>query len=246
MQFLFLVTIITGASLILKSCTKEDNLIEYGIVTDIDGNSYKTVKIGSQCWMAENLKTTRFNDGMDIPVVKDGSVWAALSTSGYCWFMNDEVTNKTTYGGLYNWHTVSSGNLCPTGWHVPTNQEWNILIDYLIANGYNYDGTTTDNKIAKSLASTSEWRKSGGIGTPGSADHPANTNKSGFTALPGSCRYYDGTFPIYGIGGGCMMWSSTEHSAELAYYFGMGYGSCAVQTIYYYKKEGYSVRCLLD
>ena len=103
--------------------------------------------------MAENLKTTKFKDGTPIPDVTDETDWAGLSTPGYCWH-NNNIDNKNTYGALYNWFTVSTGNLCPSGWHVATHDEWTTLVDYLIANGYNYDGTTTGNKIAKALKTT--------------------------------------------------------------------------------------------
>ncbi len=99
-------------------------------VVDIDGNIYRTVKIGNQIWMAENLKTTRLNDGQSILYEPDNSDWANLRTPGYCW-PNNEPSNKDDYGALYNWYAVDTGKLAPIGWHVPTMNEWRILIDYL-------------------------------------------------------------------------------------------------------------------
>jgi len=101
-----------------------------GTITDIDGNYYTTVTIGTQVWMVENLKTTKYNDGTGIPLVTDNTVWCNLSTPGYCWYNNDETTYKNPYGALYNWHTVHTGKLCPSGWHVPTDSEWITLTSY--------------------------------------------------------------------------------------------------------------------
>ena len=136
-----------------------EDTIKYGVAfhecIDADGNSYKVVKIGDQTWMDENLKTTKFNDGTAIPYTKDNSVWSAsvlASTPAYCWYSDD--TYQNAYGALYNWYAVNTGKLAPVGWHVATDDEWTILGNYLMANGYNYDGTTTSNKYAKSLATT--------------------------------------------------------------------------------------------
>ncbi len=100
-------------------------------VTDIDGNVYRTVKIGTQVWMAENLKTTKYRNGDPIANVTNGASWKALTTGAYCWYNND-AENKVTYGGLYNWFVVAdSRKIAPTGWHVPTDAEWTVLTDFL-------------------------------------------------------------------------------------------------------------------
>ena len=108
-------------------------------ITDIDGNVYHTVKKGNQLWTVENLRTTSFNDGRPIQLVTDNVTWASLTTPAYCWYNND-IYNKSKYGALYNWYAVDTKKLAPKGWHVPTDVEWDILQDYLIANGYNSDG----------------------------------------------------------------------------------------------------------
>jgi uncharacterized protein (TIGR02145 family) len=136
-------------------------------VTDKDGNVYHTVTIGTQTWMVENLKTTKYNDGTAIPFITDNSAWANLTTPGYCWYNNDSTTYKNMYGALYNWYAVSTGNLAPKGWHVATDAEWTTLQNYLITNGYNYDGSTSGNFIAKSLADTLIWDADTGSGTIG-------------------------------------------------------------------------------
>ena len=99
-------------------------------VVDVDGNIYRTVEIGDQVWMAENLRTTRLNDGQSILYEPDSSDWAGLRAPGYCW-PNNDPSNKDDYGGLYNWYAVDTGKLAPIGWHVPTDDEWRILADYL-------------------------------------------------------------------------------------------------------------------
>ncbi len=159
-------------------------------IGDIDGNGYHIVKIGNQVWTVENLRTTRYNDGTAIPYVTDNSAWANLSTPGYCYYGNDSAANAVKYGALYNWHAVNTGKLAPEGWHVPTDAEWDTLQNYLIANGYNWDGTTTGNKIAKSMAAKTDWNSSSTAGAPGN-DVQSN-NSSGFSALPGGYRYNNG------------------------------------------------------
>src|SRR5690606_36355493 len=112
--------VIVGLMLVLMtSCQKDEEPTDN--ITDKDGNEYTSIAIGSQVWMVENLKTTKFNDGTDIPEVTDGGQWTTLTTGAYCWCNNDAPTYKTPYGAYYNWWSVSTGKLCPTGWHVPTD-----------------------------------------------------------------------------------------------------------------------------
>lgn len=118
--------IMTAILMLSSSCNNTGNR-----VIDIDGNAYNTVAIGTQVWLIENLKTTKFNDGTAIPMVKDPLVWVHLLTPGYCWYNNDAAAYKNSYGALYNWYTVNTGKLAPTGWHVPTDAEWTILTDFL-------------------------------------------------------------------------------------------------------------------
>ncbi len=101
------------------------------IITDIDGNVYHAITIGKQVWMAENLRTTRYNDGTGIPfIVDNATAWYELHAPGYCWY-DDDMFNKDIAGALYNWHAVNTGKLCPKGWHVPSDNEWTILTDFL-------------------------------------------------------------------------------------------------------------------
>jgi uncharacterized protein (TIGR02145 family) len=213
------------------------------ILADADGNIYSTVRLGSQVWMGENLKTTKYKDGTAIPLVTDNTAWSNLTTSGYCWYSNNSA-NKDTYGALYNWYTINTGELCPTGWHVPTTAEWTKLENYLIASGYNYDGTTTGNKIAKSLASTALWTSSDNTGAVGNADYPAKKNLTGFTALPGGIRVIDGPFSYIGLVG--YWWSATVYDEPDAWYRDLSFNSSFVSSDGANMKNGFSVRCLRD
>jgi len=221
--------------------TLEDNLIDAGIYkfTDIDGNQYNYIKIGTQIWMAENLRTTKFNDGTAIP--SEGE----MGMPTYCWYNNDEATYKDTYGALYNWWAVfeSGGKLCPTNWHVPTDDEWTTMENYLIANHYNYDGTTTGNKIAKSLAAATGWRSSSTSGAVGNTDYPTKRNLTGFTALPGGyCPMHNNFDYILERG---MWWSSTDATRpwHRVIYFNYSYVGRENNLT---KESCLSVRCVRD
>jgi uncharacterized protein (TIGR02145 family) len=160
-----------------------------GTITDIDGNVYHVVTIGTQVWMAENLKTTRYNDGTGIPLVADSTAWSNLTTSGYCWYDDDSSTYGNIYGALYNGYAVSTGNLAPAGWHVPTDSEWTVLTTYL--------GGLSVAAAQMKETGTSHWI-SPNVGA---------SNLSNFSALPGGARSDDGSFGHIGSVGS--WWSST-------------------------------------
>jgi uncharacterized protein (TIGR02145 family) len=195
-------------------------------VTDKDGNVYNTITIGTQTWMKENLKVTKYNDGTAIPLVTDNTAWGALSTPGYCWYNNDQTTYGNTYGALYNWYTVNIGKLCPTGWHVPTDAEWTTLTTFL-------GGESVSGGKLKETGTT-HWL----------SPNTGATNETGFTALPGGYRNYDGTFHFIGYYG--FWWSATENITSTAWYRFMYYNSSGVGRSYYDKRYGLSVRCLRD
>ena len=200
-------------------------------VTDIDGNIYNIITIGTQTWMAENLKTTKYNDNTTIPIVANNTAWNTLTTPAYCWYNNDATTYKATYGALYNWYAVdarSNGgkNVCPTGWHVPTNAEWTTLTTYL-------GGESVASGKLKETGTT-HWT------TP----NVGATNETGFSALPGGYRYYNGLF--YNVGSGGYWWSSTENSITLAWFRHMDLNSASVYTNFVIEQDGFSVRCVKD
>jgi uncharacterized protein (TIGR02145 family) len=225
---------------IASGCKKDDN---DNTVTDADGNVYHTITIGAQTWMLENLRTTKYNDGTKIENVTVVSAWAALTSAAFSWYDNDSVSFAGTYGAMYNFYAVSTGKLAPKGWHVATDDEWTILENYLIGNGYNYDGTTTDNKIAKALASSTGWQTSTTVGAPGNTDYTAYRNKSGFTALPGGFRNESGYFGNPGMDGN--WWSSTA-GGNGAYYRFLSYNRIDMYRNSTGEKNGYSVRCIKD
>ena len=233
-----------------------------GTVSDVDNNTYPTIGIGGQIWMAVSLKTTNYSNGTSIPLVTDKSNWLALTATSkaYCWY-NDDIANKATYGALYTWAAAMNGvasttanpsgiqGVCPTGWHLPSDAEWSQMENYLADNGYNYDGTTGGgrDKIAKSLASTSGWTSSSNTGAVGNTDYPAYRNKSDFTALPGGYRIHDGTF--LGIGYYSIWWSATEYDGldgTFAWSHYLHYSISYVRSSPSDKNTGFSVRCVRD
>ena len=179
-------------------------------VTDIDGNTYDYLTYGAQQWTVENATMENYLDGTPIPQVEGTSEWSNLTTGAWCYYNNDP-----TKGKLYNWYAVAgihdndpntpNKEFAPAGWHVPTDGEWTTLEEYLIANGYNYDGTFTGNKIAKSLASTSYWDTFSINGVPG--NNQAGNNSSNFNILPNGYRNLNGTFYEFGFDG--IIWSSS-------------------------------------
>jgi uncharacterized protein (TIGR02145 family) len=195
-------------------------------VSDVVGNAYNAVIIGTQTWMQENLKTTKYNDYISIPLVTNAGEWSGLSYPGYCYYNNDITTYNAAYGALYNWYAVNSAKLCPSGWHVPSDTEWTTLADYLggksIAGGKLKDATTT------------HW-----IGPNTGA-----TNETGFTALPGGYRTTGGSFDYIGSIG--FWWSATENSFSLSLFCNLFNIDSQIFTDTYSKVGGFSVRCLKD
>lgn len=194
-------------------------------VTDVDGNEYDTVTIGSQVWMKENLNVTHYNNGDTIPYVQNNTVWAGLSTGAYCNYEND-TSFAAIYGRLYNWYAVSgTKNICPTGWHVATDSEWTILTDLL-------GGEAVAGGKLKETG-TLYW----------SSPNFGATNEVGFTALPGG--YRSNTEVYLGFGGIGSWWCSTESSATDGWARGIFNDAVNVDRGgYYEKKMGFSVRCV--
>jgi uncharacterized protein (TIGR02145 family) len=213
-----------------------------GNVTDADGNVYQSVRLGKQVWTVENLKTTKYNDGSAIPNVTNYLYWDDLTTDAYCYYVNNAV-NKVKYGALYNWYAVNTGKLAPEGWRVPTDAEWDTLQNYLIANGYNWDGKTIGNKIAKSMAAQTDWIT---CTYPGSIGNDlSKNNASGFSALPGGCRDYDGYFASISLQ--AYWWSATEIDTLRACYRSLKFNYVELfLDDFNYKVHGFSVRLLRD
>ena len=191
-------------------------------VADVDGNIYKTVRIGTQLWITENLKVTKYNDGTGIPYVTDNASWGSLTTPGYCWYNNDEG-NKAIYGTLYNFYAASTVNLCPTGWHVPTDDEWTTLSDYLGGR------TIAGGKLKE--AGTAHWN----------SPNTGATNETGFTALPAGYRMPGGAFSSMGASN--IIWSSSVYDTYGRDRVIYSYWSI-MDPSYTYFTVGASVRCI--
>jgi uncharacterized protein (TIGR02145 family) len=212
-------------------------------VTDIDGNVYKTVKIGNQVWMVGDLKTTMYNDGTSIP---NGTEWLNLTTPAYCWYNND-ISNKGVYGALYNWYAVDAAsnggkNICPTGWHVPTIDEWYTLLLTLDA-----DAQWPDGGAPESLIGGGKLKETGYTHwLPSPNGDGGATNETGFTAVPGGVRMYT-TGESKQIGMYSYWWSSSEGPTTGAYGPYVEFYGPRVGNYYRWPKEfGFSVRCLKD
>jgi uncharacterized protein (TIGR02145 family) len=197
----------------------------FSTVSDIDGNTYPTVSIDNQCWMSENLKTSRYRNGGLIPNVTDYIAWS-ISTTGAWSYYNNAEANNAIYGKLYNWYTTLGDTLCPTGWGVPTDAEWTTLTTYL-------GGEIVAGGKMKTIG-TAYWE---------SPNTGAN-NSSGFSVLPGSYRNSDGSF--YGIRDYAFFWSATEDVNSSAWIRLLGYNFSDMSRFTNSKSVGASVRCLRD
>jgi uncharacterized protein (TIGR02145 family) len=224
-------------STVITTTPVTDLQVTFDFMACIDGddNNYPVIKIGTQVWMAENLKTTKYSDGTTIPLVTNPSDWLSLSTDAYCWYNNDETAYKSPYGGLYNWYAISTNNnggknVCPAGWHVPTDAEWTTLTTYLGG----------ENLAGGKMKATGTIEDGTGLWTsPNFA-----TNESGFTALSGGSRWATGTFNEMTTTG--FWWSSTEYSMFYSWFRSMMNVSNAANRNNLNKNEGISVRCLKD
>ena len=211
------------------------------VVVDIDGNLYETIQIGDQVWMAENLKVTHYRDGTAIPNLTDAGGWTNTSSGAYCIYNNNASNEVDSYGALYNWYAVNdSRNIAPSGWHVPSDDEWKELemalgMSQSEADATGYRGTNEGSKLAGNAA----------LWASGVLKNDSEFGSSGFTALPGGYRsYYGGSYDYMGNNG--YFWSATGYSSNFAWlrvldyrYSGVGRGSSS-------RRDGFAVRLLRD
>lgn len=201
-------------------------VIPYGSAVDIDGNVYRTVIIGEQEWFAENLRSEHFANGEEIPAVPYYLDWYYLYTSGWCYFGGSEV-NNCPHGKLYNWYAASDErNVCPSGWHVPGDDDWTVLSEYL-------GGEAVAGGKLKTEDDAYWW-----------APNTGATNETGFSALPSGYRFYVGIF--YSMGEVVYWWSSTEGDTTSAWLRGIEYNEEELQRQNYHKGLGFSIRCVRD
>jgi len=192
-------------------------------VTDIDGNKYETIKIGTQLWMVENLKVTHYRNGNVIPDIQDSTIWAGYSMAAFCIYDND-INNQNLYGNLYNWYAVTdSQNIAPEGWHVPSDNEWQILSDFLGG----------DSIAGFYIKSNSGWANNG----EGAANGV-------FSAFPAGYRTGNGTFQ--NIGRNTRFWSSTQNDEIRAWHRRLASNNSILERRFGGMQGGYSVRCIKD
>lgn len=200
---------------------------KYGTMSDIDGNIYKTIKIGNQTWMAENLRTTHYQNGAEIPNITYNEEWSNLTTGAYCNYNNTEdLDTIATYGRLYNWYAVDDNQkLAPTGWRVPNIADWHELIEYL-------GGDTIASNALKEVG-IYHWK-----------DPYKSHNGSGFTAIPNGWRYLNENSTQ--IGFYCSFWTASEYDLNKAGFLYLFYFDSQVWKGVNYKQNGYSVRLIKE
>ncbi len=209
---------------------------------DIDGNVYTTITIGTQVWMVENLKTTKYRNGEPISNITDNSAWATSTKGAWC-SCNNNVANDSKYGKLYNWYAVNdSRKLAPKGWHIPSEAEWSTLINYIAVNL----GVSVSS--AKALAAKTDWSPSTGVGAVG--NDLSNNNSSGFTALAGGFRGVNGPSGVFGwFRGTACFWTANglnESWGPAAASLRIESNSDKVNAGSFYRSDGLSVRCIKD
>jgi len=191
-------------------------------LSDIDGNSYVIIRIGLQTWMSENLKVTRFNNGDAIPLISDSQSWFDSKSPGYCWYNNDGARYKASSGALYNWYAVGTGRLCPAGWHLPDDTDWNILSEY----------------ISSKIINADEKEKSIQMNTPDAERIYGNM----FDIIAGGVRIGNGSFSLAGFN---YWWSASESDTRGTIRY-MYSDKISIAADRYGKNYGFSVRCLKD
>ena len=221
---LYLVNVMTESDCVSMGWEVSFTTANNGLVLDMEGNEYRTRRIGNQVWMTENLKATKYNNGNIIPYVPDVTQWTNLVADGLCWYENN-ASYKETYGALYNWYTVSKGNLCPEGWHVPTDAEWASLETFL--GGISIAGGKMKEE------GTLHWQ----------SPNTGATNESGFTGLPGGYRDLDGVYHAIGRYG--EWWTSTG-STDAAWDRHLVNDITSIVRSSNDKNDGFSVRCIQD
>lgn len=214
------------AGVLFGGCKKDDDNESLTTVTDFDGNVYKTVTIGTQVWLAENLKVTHFANGDTIPCITNDFGWSNTYQGAYCNYDNSE-SNSVSYGRLYNWYAVADGrNICPGGWHVPTDAEWTVLTNYLSGE------SVAGGKLKE--PGTTHWL----------SPNTEATNETGFSALPSGTRNGSGSYSnSYNHG---YWWTSVSQDSATAWSRNMNYNHANVYRNYDPKTTGFSVRCIKD
>lgn len=242
---LLVLTLVLFCTSLLNAQTDDKVLYSVGKDLTYHGHNYSTIILGNgQEWMAENLKTTQYNDGSLIPLLTDPALWAVNYNTGatlpmMCWYDNEQdsfTANK--FGALYNWYAINSstnGNkyVCPDGWHIPTDDEWTVLINYIDPDA---DGGNNMNRAGAKMKTegTQYWR----------SPNTDASNESGFSGLPGGSRGHYGSYLFIENDG--RWWSSTEDGTSYAWYRYLGYDHASANRYSNNKTSALSVRCVRD
>jgi uncharacterized protein (TIGR02145 family) len=236
-----------GQSGITQSICGADSVhnknLTYGVMNDQDGNSYKTVVVGiynsplgAKEWMAENLRASHFSNGDIVPLITNNNNWESSISAASCWYNNDSIGYNCPFGKLYNWPTVSdSRNICPSGWHVPSDEEWTFLVSF-------YDPAANSTTFLESQTAGGKMKSKGTLYW--SSPNIGANNISGFSGLPGGYRYLDGSYNYYGTTG--YWWSSTPNGPTAAFTRNINVGSTVVGRAINGddKRCGFAVRCV--
>lgn len=224
----------TGSKTVFINVTSGSNAqfnsgLTYDTVSDSDNNVYKTITIGTQTWMAENLRTTKYRNGESIPEVTSNTEWKNLTSAAYSNYGNtSDVDAIATFGRLYNWFAVTdSRNLAPTGWHVATDADWTTLTTFL-------GGESVAGGKLKETGTT-HWN----------SPNTGADNSTGFTALPAGRREYtDGSFINTGFNG--FWWTSSAYNPDYSWYRQINYDGAIVNPANFHKQYGFAIRCVKD
>jgi len=259
-------TVALSTLLHLQAAHRDGAARKGGTVRDIDGNEYRTVVIGRQEWMVGNLRTTRLNDGTAIPEVKDPVAWSRQLAPALGWYGNNAGAHKSGYGALYNWYAVGSGKLCPKGWRVPTDADWQIMVDYLggktVAGGklksnVTAEGSGSDiseselevekpNYVPDGRDSAAKSAPAETLKTPAwNGPNTTATNAVGFAAVPGGHRP-DNSSDFGGKGLMGNWWTASDSSLVIGWYRRMSYDNSHVIRMTAHKSDGLSVCCIRE
>jgi len=206
-------------------------------VTDVDGNIYRAVAIGDQAWMAQNLRTTRYSDSTTIAHVTDDRAWTQLGAGAWCNYDN-EPANEAIYGKLYNWYAAANPKICPQGWHIPTDAEWQQLELVLgmaadEVNATDYRGGVQ--QVGGKMKATTLWQ----------SPNTGATNESGFSGLAGGFRSsLDGSFDLLGFNG--YWWSASKSVADSAWGRYLNFGGAGVGKYDFDERDALCLRCVRD
>lgn len=225
------------------SCKDEDEALvvnETGTMMDVEGNVYKTVKIGNQWWMAENLKVTKYRNGTSIAKITDSADWVSQNAGAYCEYNNGNGNLKGP-GYLYNWKAiVNTEKLVPEGWHIPSDDEWKTLekaigMSAAEADKLTWRGSDEGDKLKSNIQD--DWASFGDV---------FSTNESGFSALAGSCRLFNSLWGDPGLKSTGFWWTSSSYDTDQAWYRYLDYKNSNVFRSHADQHYGFSIRCVKD